>query len=107
VKNNYNKIKERKQQQARDYYTAKGKQKYEKGITEVRYKLGRLVQASKQRAKKNSLDHNLSLDYIYNLYIQQNKVCSLTGRQFYVGKCNGSANQNTPTIDRIIPQKDT
>jgi hypothetical protein len=103
-KANYEKIKLRKQKQANDHYTNVGRAVYNESVTNERYKLGRLVQASKQRAKKQDLPHNLTLDYIVNLYEQQSKLCALTKREFYFGKSNGNkASANSPSIDKIDP----
>jgi len=101
---NYDKIKERKQAAANEYYKVKGRAKYEQRCLEARDKIGKLLQAAKSRCKKNQILFDLSLDYVYDLYVQQNKVCALTKREFYLGPAvNHCASDNSLSIDRITP----
>ena len=103
-KQNYEKIKARKQAQAREYYERKGRTTYTEGMRELRYRLSRLIIASRTRAKKSGVEHNITLDYVVQLYEAAGGKCCLSGRSFSVGKAqNRTADKDTISIDRIDP----
>jgi len=61
-----------------------------------------LVSGIKRRCIKNNIKYNLSVKYIYSMFIKQHGKCSKTGIIFEIS--NGekwSCSPNSPSIDRI------
>lgn len=58
-------------------------------------------------AKERQLDFDLTPDYLYKLYIQQNKKCAITGIDIVLdySKSNGSYIEKTASLDRIDSSK--
>ena len=55
------------------------------------------------RVKESQLDFNLSLEYLWSLYIKQNKKCALTGWDLYFSPQDGR--DTTASLDRIDSSK--
>ena len=57
----------------------------------------------KSRAKRNSIKFNLTPQYLFKIHV---KNCPILGVKLSWGKTiNGSAQQNSPSLDRIDPKK--
>lgn len=64
---------------------------------------GKLWGQIKRNAKKRNLEFNISLKYIWNLYLKQQKKCSLSGQKIIFSDTikNFSLGLNTASLDRI------
>jgi len=72
------------------------------------YKIKRLLNGSKSRSKIKSLPFNLTLQYLINLYEEQEGLCAITNVPFCF-KTHGTknvANKNTISLDRVEPELD-
>ena len=107
----------------KEYFKQKGKEKYKKEDNSKRYqkykesylkrsadfsktirgKLDNLLQAARGRAKKNNIEINIDLDFLLHLYEQQNGKCKLTDLNFTlnVRKEGQHFNPFNPSIDKI------
>lgn len=56
--------------------------------------------ASLQRAKKDGLPHNVSTEYLQNLFKEQKGLCALSGEKMFP-----KAGWFSPSLDKIIPEK--
>lgn len=56
----------------------------------------------KRRAKQKDLEFNISLQYLWNLFIQQNRRCALSGLHL---KFHTKSAENTASLDRIDSNK--
>lgn len=92
------KIKENKLTQ-----TEHAKNNREKNKNDNRYRLIRLLQQAKIRAKKRNLICNLTIDELLEIYPKDNK-CPVLDIELYWG-CSGKGNRkHSPSIDRIDPK---
>lgn len=61
-----------------------------------------------RRAKSKKLDFNLTPDYLYEMYLKQNGLCSYTGIPLKLGSINfknkGQADLDSLSIDKINPE---
>lgn len=57
----------------------------------------------KHNAKRIGVDHNLSKKYLWDLFIQQNKKCALSGMDLKFRRC--SHDDQTASLDRIDSSK--
>ena len=88
---------------------AKGQQVYVESCIEkdlVEWKLRQLIRKSKQRARRARVDHNLDLDYLFNILPD---CCPYLGTQFHweakINCGNRGAHPHSPSIDRIDSSK--
>ena len=58
----------------------------------------------KKQALKRKKEFNVSIEYLWNLYEQQDKKCSLTGLSITFGR-NGHRSETTASLDRINNDK--
>lgn len=65
----------------------------------------RLVSMAQNRAKAKSLPFDLDVDYLLQLYQDNQGCCALTGQVLDLGPYGkkGQVNPKAPSIDRIIP----
>lgn len=103
---NAEKIKKSRLARKEQYNTAR-REAYWKNIQENRGKIkeryrintqSRLLSAAKRRAKEKGLQFNIEIEDI-----EVPKFCPVLGIELCVG--NGSAQDNSPSLDRIIPGK--
>lgn len=74
----------------------------------VRGRLYDLLESARHRAKKNNLPIDIDLEFLLELYEQQNKKCSLTGIEFELKRTEGEKVKYTPfgpSIDKIEHNK--
>lgn len=64
---------------------------------------GRLLNQIKQCAKKRNIEYNLSDDFLWKLFIRQNKRCAYTGMDLILNSSHYS--KNTASLDRIDSSK--
>jgi len=74
--------------------------------TDFEYKLRRLLNGSKARAKLKSLPFNLTLEYLKDLYNEQEGLCAITNVSFCFEphQTKHVANKNTISLDRVEPE---
>lgn len=72
-----------------------------KGAGEV---YGDYVSNYKRRAEKKNLEFNLDADYLWNLYLQQNKKCYISGLPIVFARSSTSHDGNL-SLDRIDSSK--
>jgi hypothetical protein len=64
---------------------------------------------TKRGAKKRNLEFNVTLEYLWNLFLKQNKKCALTDEDINFGsatqKQNNSFKNQTASLDRIDSSK--
>ena len=111
----------------KEYFKQKGKEKYKKEDNPARYqrykksylerrktfsksirgKLYDLLEAARGRAKNKSLPIDIDLEYLIDLYQQQNGKCKLTNIEFtFNTRQNGQHfNPFNPSIDKIDSNK--
>lgn len=60
-----------------------------------------------QNAKKRNLEFNISKQFLWNLFLKQNRKCSLSGEQIFFKRSYGTKNNNeqTASLDRIDNSK--
>jgi hypothetical protein len=70
-------------------------------------RLVELLRSAKRRAKKRSLNFNLTLEFLEALWAVQNDRCAVTGLILNIPQTtnNGKAQPFSPSIDRIDPAK--
>ena len=108
----------------REYFKQKGKEKYHKEDNPARYqktkanylkrkddwyksirgRLYDLLESARTRAKKNNLPIDIDLEFLLELYQQQNKQCVLTGIEFELKRTESKKTKYTPfgpSIDKI------
>lgn len=56
-------------------------------------------------AKKRKLEFSISIEYLWNLFVKQNKKCALTGKELVLIKTKKNKNKQTASIDRIDSSK--
>lgn len=64
---------------------------------------GQLWASYKCGAERRNFEFEISLEYIWELFVKQNRKCALTGREIYFGKTNTS--DKTASLDRIDSKK--
>jgi hypothetical protein len=86
----------------------RGNQKKDKYINNPNLKerpfINRKVEGAYKRAKEKNMEYNLTPDFIYNLYLKQNKKCALTNKQLTFINKKGRIPTNL-SIDRIDSSK--
>ena len=74
-----------------------------KGIGELK---GGYFNSIKSRCIKNKRECSISKEYIWDLYLKQNKKCALTGLDICFGKIeNGIKKEQTASLDRMDSSK--
>ena len=76
------------------------KNKYFSGYEEIS---GTKFNHIRNGAKKRKIEFNISLEYVWDLFIKQERKCALTGREIYFGKTN--TKETTASLDRIDSSK--
>ena len=81
------------------------KQYYKRKHLIIEYRLKRLLQMAKNRAKDKGVDFNIDYAYLLKLWIDSKGCCTLTGKNFDLNSWGnkGQVNPNAPSLDRIIP----
>jgi len=64
---------------------------------------GQKWSAYKCGAKRRKIEFNITIQYAWNLFINQNRKCALTGEDIFFGKTNTS--ECTASLDRIDSSK--
>lgn len=64
----------------------------------------RYISKAKERAKKKNLECSISKQDIFDLYIEQNYICNISGQNLYFDSSGASFDGNV-SIDRIDPKK--
>ena len=57
------------------------------------------------RAEKDGLIFNITIQYVYNLFIRQGRKCKLTGKPLKMKASTVNASTITASLDQIIPGK--
>lgn len=80
---------------------------WERVKSDYRFRCKNLLHMAKYRAKTQNLYFDLDLDYLINLWEEQEGRCSLSGRLLDLSRPseNNTVNPNAPSLDRIIPNK--
>lgn len=65
---------------------------------------GSHISSIRSRARKHKLDFDLSAEYLWNLYLKQNKKCIFTGIDLYFRSCSNCHDGNA-SLDRIDSSK--
>lgn len=74
-----------------------------KGYKEIS---GRLISAIKSGAKSRGFEYNLSNEYLWNLFIKQDRKCALTGYDIkFTANYKNFKNNQTASLDRIDSTK--
>jgi len=70
-------------------------------------KLANQVRGIKSRCKKNSIEYDISSEFIINLFNKQEGKCYKSNIKFILNNCNQSGGKSPwgPSIDRIDPNK--
>lgn len=73
--------------------------------TKPEWRLKHLVSAARNRSKVKNVPFDIDNDYIYELYLENDGLCALTGQEldFTSWGQKGQVNPRAPSIDRIIP----
>lgn len=61
----------------------------------------KVILGAKHRAKKHNREYNLTDEYLYDLYLSQNKKCAITGIDIVFAESHLVAKNTTASIDRI------
>ncbi len=77
------------------------KNPYFKGVGELRQTKYSEI---KRQAKKRKKEFNISIEYLWNLYEEQDKKCALSGLPIIFGR-NGHRNETSASLDRIDNDK--
>lgn len=97
------------------YQTTSSRQKYcyscirkdpwEKEQTDYRRRLSKLCSMAKNRAQNKNLNFNITKEYLWYLWEEQEGCCALTGQEFDLTKWGqkGQVNPRAPSVDRIKP----
>jgi hypothetical protein len=64
---------------------------------------GRLLSQIKNSAKKRKLEHQIDGNYLWSLYLKQNKKCAFTGQELVLDSSHHE--KNTASLDRIDSSK--
>jgi len=64
---------------------------------------GQLWSSYKCGAERRNIYFDITIEYVWNLFLKQNKKCALTGKNIYFGRTNTS--QKTASLDRINSKK--
>ncbi len=69
-----------------------------------RWRLSKLLAATRNRSKTKILSNDLDLDFLTELWAKNEGRCVLTGKLFNLSAWgSGRVHPDTPSIDRIIP----
>lgn len=68
-----------------------------KGVGEI---CASYITAMKRNAKRRGLEYNLSIEYLWDLFVKQNNKCALTGMPIRFGRLHRSW-ETTASLDRI------
>ena len=81
------------------------RQYYKEYMLDHKFRIKRLGQMAKSRAKDKNLPFDLTTDYLIGLWEDSNGMCQITGRCIDLSSSDkfGQVNPNAPSIDRIIP----
>lgn len=63
------------------------------------------ISSLKKGAKKRELEYNVSEDYLWEVFLSQNKQCVLSGRDLVLIKSNKKQQLQTASLDRIDSSK--
>lgn len=65
-----------------------------------------LLAGAKNRANTKNLPYNLDLNYLYDVWVEQDGKCCVSGIAFNLDfpRREGKANFDAPSLDRIIPE---
>ncbi len=84
-----------------DWERKRGKESpFYKGIGEISGAFWNII---KRNARLRNIDFDISLDFVWNLYLKQNKKCALSGVDIDFGKSN--YDETTASLDRIASTK--
>ena len=111
ARNHYSKnkliIRERAKQWAIDNperHRASYHRTYNKHMLDYKWRMSKLLAMAKNRTSSKSIDFNLDVDYLINLYEKANGCCAITKRPFDLTRSSkGKVNPSAPSIDRIVP----
>lgn len=81
--------------------TVAGKNHAFVGVGEIR---GTFFSDLKRNAKKRGLKFDITMKYLWDLYLKQNKECSLTGTPIFFGRIR-RYQETTASLDRIDNEK--
>lgn len=56
-------------------------------------------------AKKRGLDFEITMEYAWGIYLEQNRLCALSGQPIYFPKTRKQKSQSTASLDRIDSDK--
>lgn len=66
---------------------------------------GKFIGQIKSGAKKRKIEFLLDGEYLWNLFLKQNKLCALSGAELSLGGLPGHRNEITASLDRINSSK--
>ena len=73
------------------------------GQANYRRKLAKLMAMAKNRAKSKLVDFDLDVDFLVEMWEDQQGCCALTGLPFKLDISDHRVHPQCPSIDRIIP----
>jgi UDP-glucose 4-epimerase len=59
----------------------------------------------KFNAKKRNIEFNITIEYIWDLFLKQRRCCNLTGKELHFGEDKGENLGKTASLDRIDSKK--
>lgn len=68
----------------------------------------KLIQSSAWRSFRDGLKHNITVDYLVDLWDEQEGRCALTGRLLDIRKADQGSGKpwpSAPSLDRIVPEE--
>lgn len=85
------------------YQYNKGKNNYMwKGVGDIS---SRFFHGIKGNARHRNIPFELTIDFIWKLFLKQDKKCRLTGEKLSFGECSKKQNTSTASLDRIDSKK--
>lgn len=79
--------------------------RYDRRNESVRGRMAALKHNSKARAKRQGWEHDLTIDFLVELWESQGGLCALTGRELEIRSTNERWKQDLVSLDRVDSSK--